>query len=574
MRILSVFLVAILMGTGLRAEEAYYTGSHLCERGSQETLRWDEWRITFGDSGPETAHVLYREQGQDRYSDRSGPLLVENGTFILERKKGRPWVAFDLAQDRETLDGFWIDALGRPHKQCRPFTLHRTTPPVERIDALLDLYETSEPTVDDFVSAARQRDAMPPLDLLPALDRQAYQDRLSEDRPAFEARFREAQAARIEAYDMADEADREALTAQTRTVVSPSLREIGAFGDRAASADYLRLFYRGADRLAGTGELGALPLDPGEETCAAIRSFGPSWTMEEIEMLVGLPFEYWDRPLAERVLSTAETCKARSLVGALTRQYPEIEGRAATADWLRDEVARITVLPATFETLRDNDWLSLENDGMTISSYQYERFAGLALEDFRRDALADTLERVRAGYSGSSAGASAAEEICRQVPTSRDARTRGLYDALREACRDGRRAMAEAEERLQCDRAVLDSGLDEATDATHLYAPAVDSDPVALREWLCEMAGDGGFSASFDGGGGFGPGLSLTARFESRRGTVAFRASLEAREDDDTVLEVTEIEAVEMMEGAKLDVPEEGAHVCLFVPRACVTRAE
>lgn len=381
--------VLIMSGAPALADEpTYYSGSHLCDA----KLHFDDWRISRQASGAIAAEVYYRREDSRAFDRLELSAQTIGNDLRLSDARGRPRVAVRLSADQTKLEGQWLDYRGNPQKNCAPFTLATADSAMDRMDRVLELLATEMPSVDQARKAAHLQQTLPPLNLLPELDRENYRQRYGKEAPQFWSRFYDAELGLLRSMPVSTPEERVKLVEEMRAATAFNLTPQGSLANdnaaRRAAQDALRT---AADRLADTEEP-LKPVDLQDRTaCERLTAFNyPGIT--EFELIAGLPVEYWDRAVAEVVLAKAQQCEgAGSVVREITRSYPEIEQRQKAAAWLRAERDRLLALPATLATLRETGWLQVDRDALrkdNVSNHAYQRFAGDALKKHREEALA------------------------------------------------------------------------------------------------------------------------------------------------------------------------------------------
>ena len=389
-------LLASVVAAPAQADEAtFYRGTHLC---NGDRL-FDDWEFQPSEA---RFRVYYRKTEGTSFQVLDLTAASAGEDLILSDRNGRPWVAARIAPNGEQLRGRWLTYQGRPQSECEPFTLERTASAKARMDSLLALLGTADPTVETARTAAAEQQRLPPIDLLPQLDQQTDRRRYAEAAPAFWKRFYEAQRKRLAEGAIETPADRARIVAEMRAATAAEATPRGSLdGDgaaREAALDFQRIV---ADRLAAGGR----PLDalPAEGLCERLSGFSYVDT-DRLELAVGLPTEYWDRAFAEDLIRKAQSCRnGRTVVQLLTHSYPEIEKRRKVAAWLREQRDRLLALPLSLASFRESNGLSLSHEELRrndVTRAAYERFVGAALEP-RRSAMEEAAAgEIRAAFAG------------------------------------------------------------------------------------------------------------------------------------------------------------------------------
>ncbi|GJE67237.1 hypothetical protein LNAOJCKE_4467 [Methylorubrum aminovorans] len=369
-----------LIGGAGAGEAKFYRGTHVCNG----NLTLDDWEFSPADA---RFNVFFRRA--DGQSFQALELTAQSTAdgLVLSDRRGRPWLALRTQPDGETLHGRWLSYQGRPQTECEPFTVERTESAKARMDGLFALFGEAEPTVRTARAAAAEQQRLPPIELLPELDQQAYRQRYAEAAPAFWKRFYEAERKRLADAPIATPEERERLVAALRAGSSAEATPQGSLerdaAARQSALDRLRLV---ADRLADQNSpLQPLPMD---SLCERLSDFGYIDT-ERLELAVGLPVEAWNRAFTESLIQQVQSCKeGKTVVRLLTQSYPEIERRGRNAAWLREQRERLCALPPTLATLRDTNGLHLSQEELRrndVPRALYERFVGAPLEPRRAE---------------------------------------------------------------------------------------------------------------------------------------------------------------------------------------------
>ncbi len=394
-RAVAIFaILGCLTGETEASESKFYRGTHL--RNGALTL--DDWEFI---SREARFNVFFRRA--DGLSFQSLELTAQStgDGLVLFDERGRPWLALRTQPDGERLHGRWLTYQGKPQSECEPFTVERTKSVKERMDDLFALLGAADPTVGTARAAAAEQQRLPPIALLPELDQQAYRQRYAEAAPAFWKRFYEAERKRLVEHPVETSEDRMRLVAQMRDGIGAEVTSQGSFDQdsaaRQSALDRLRLV---ADRLADRNSpLQARPMDG---LCERISGFNYIDT-DRLELAVGLPVEYWDRGFTEDLLGRVQACKeARIVVHLLTQSYPEIEKRARSASWLREQRKRLLALPLTLAAFRDTNGLHLNQEDLRrndISRSVYERFVGSSLDPRRAEMERAAVREVEDGFA-------------------------------------------------------------------------------------------------------------------------------------------------------------------------------
>lgn len=357
-------------------DAAFYSGTHLCNG----KISLDDWRLS---SDRTRADIAYRRDNSNSFN-----LLeltaqsADNKNIIYSDRRSRPWLAVRIESDGDRLTGLWLNRKGQPQDDCEPFQLARTKSTKDRMDDLFALLETAEPTVAQARSAASEQKKLPPMNLLPELDQQNYRQKYRDLAPKFWERFYQSEAARLAKAPIGSASEREQLVTELRAATALDLTSAKSIDDdyagRAAALDFLRMT---ADRLAETEQpLSAISFD---KFCKRLEAFNYI-DIDKLELVTGLPVEYWDRAFAEALITEAQKCEqGKNVVRTLTQNYPEIEGRQQAAVWLREQRKRLLELPLSLASFRESNGLNLLREELRkhdVSMKAYDRFIGSSLE--------------------------------------------------------------------------------------------------------------------------------------------------------------------------------------------------
>ncbi|MHC2002669.1 hypothetical protein ACYQR9_19800 [Methylobacterium sp. CM6241] len=393
--ILAIF--GALSGEAKAIDSGFYNGSHVCNG----ALTLDDWE--FRQEGS-SFDVFFRKTTASSFQKLELVAQDTDGGLLLVDRRGRPWIAVRFGQNGDSLQGRWLTGQGKPQSDCEPFTLSRSESAKARMDRLFGLLGETSPSVETVRTVAEEQQKLPPIDLLPDLDQQAYRQRYAEAAPTFWKRFYDAERKRLAELPVEPSDARDRAVGEMRAVTSLTLAPEGSLdrngAARQAALDFLRIV---ADRLAASGQ----PLEalPGDTLCERMATFG-SIDVERLELAVGLPVEYWDRAFTEDLLQKAQSCKDGRTIGRLLSQsYPDIEKRRKAALWLREERKRLLALPLTLTSFRDTNGLQLSRDELRrndVSRMALDRFLGAPLETRRTEmeqAAARELQEVFGGDS-------------------------------------------------------------------------------------------------------------------------------------------------------------------------------
>ena len=409
----SLVILAIsgaLSGEAKAIDSGFYNGSHVCNG----ALTLDDWEFRQEES---SFDVFFRKTTASSFQKLELVVQDTDGGLLLVDRRGRPWIAVRFGQNGDSLQGRWLTGQGKPQSDCEPFTLSRSESAKARMDRLFGLLGEAHPTVETARTVAEEQQKLPPIDLLPDLDQQAYRQRYAEAAPSFWRRFHDAERKRLAELPVAPPDARDRAVGEMRAVTSLTLAPEGSLdrngAARQAALDFLRIV---ADRLAASGR----PLEalPGDTLCERMATFG-SIDVERLELAVGLPVEYWDRTFTEDLLQKAQSCKDGRTIGRLLSQsYPDIEKRRKAALWLREEQERLLALPLTLTSFRDTNGLQLSRDELRrndVSRMAHDRFLGAPLETRRTEmeqAAARELQEVFGGESVKSLPLNEARSQC------------------------------------------------------------------------------------------------------------------------------------------------------------------
>ncbi|WP_244474594.1 hypothetical protein [Methylobacterium sp. Leaf85] len=388
---------ATVSGEAKAFDAGFFKGSHVCDGVS--TL--DDWEFR-----PEGSafDVFFRKTNASSFQKLELLAQETEGGLILVDRRGRPWVAVRFGQNGDSLQGRWLTGQGKPQADCEPFTLARSESVKARIDRLFGLLGEARPSVETARSVAGEQQTLPPFDLLPDLDQQAYRQRYAEAAPTFWRRFYDAERKRLAELPVDPPAARAQVVEEMRAATSPALAPDGSLdrngAARQAALEFLRIV---ADRLAASGQ----PLEalPGDTVCERIATFG-YLDIERLEWAVGLPVEYWDRPFTEDLLRKAQSCKdGRTVVRLLSQSYPDIEKRRKAALWLREERERFLALPLTLTSFRETNGLQLGGDELRrngVTRMAHDRFLGAPLDPRRIEMEQAAARELREAFDGES----------------------------------------------------------------------------------------------------------------------------------------------------------------------------
>lgn len=362
-------------------EAVFYSGSHTCNG----KLSLDDWRFS---SDKARAEIAYRRENSSSFSILElTRQSADNKNIIYADRNGRPLLAVRIETSGDKLTGLWLNRRGQPQEDCEPFQLARSKSAKIRMDDLFVLLETPEPTVEQALLAANEQKKLPPINLLPELDQQNYRQKYRDLAPKFWERFYESETARLTKAPIGSASDRKQLVTELRAATALDLTSAESLDDdyagRGAALNFLRIT---ADRLAETEQ--PLPPISFDKFCKRLEAFNYIDT-GKLELVVGLPVEYWDRSFAEALISEVQKCpQGKSVVRTLTQDYPEIEVRQKAAAWLREQRKRLLELPLSLATFRETNGLNLSREELRqhdVSSKAYDRFIGPSLESRRSE---------------------------------------------------------------------------------------------------------------------------------------------------------------------------------------------
>lgn len=366
----------------LAAETIYVSGANVCG-GNVHT---NNWRISLQDNGTALFTVYQQQLGSSRVMVREFQGQPQGESYLLTQK-GHPWASVKI--DNDKVVGRWNNGNGVADVNCDPFSLAKVSDPRTRFDEILGIYEVEEPSVEDAVRVAALAKFLPHVELLPELDQRSYQNRISGAYGKFWSRFFEIELKRKKDASLETPKDREKYLEEIRQMTDSNFGPEGGIANSGATKRFsVALLKAGADRLADT-DSPMQPLPLSRETCNAIESYGYSG-YEELDLIAGLPTEYWTRNYAEQLLEVARECDG-SFTKALVNLYPTIEDNQRQVAWARSERQRLLDVPLELAAFKEANWLLVDEDRTRenkISREMVERFLGNGLSA-RRAAQVD-----------------------------------------------------------------------------------------------------------------------------------------------------------------------------------------
>lgn len=323
---LLVASVISLLGTAssLAQQDVFYSGDFICNG----AVNFSEWHLIKTGKNKYSATIFQGRRDQASFTKYELSGVVSGGTLRLF-DGNKPFMEVDAPMGQDMIDVSMIDDAWHPFNslnRCPKFTVGKTSSAKDRWQRALDLLTAKAPTTEQAAELAYLRRILPPVAMLPDLDQQAFETTFNASYAPFWTAYYATERDRLGTWPIATATDRAALIAEMRTATEFDLTPEGTMVDNVTSRqhaiDFLGLV---SERLAVT-DTPVTPLEfTGMERCQRY-SLIQNPDAASVGLLVGLPFDYWDRSLAETVIGQSRQCAtADGLTQQVVETFPEIE---------------------------------------------------------------------------------------------------------------------------------------------------------------------------------------------------------------------------------------------------------
>ncbi|WP_432355122.1 hypothetical protein RMR16_020205 [Agrobacterium sp. rho-13.3] len=476
-------IVALLANTvtvTAQDSQEYYTGTFTC---AQTVLNTD-WVANRNLGGSSSVTVYYQQRGATQVQWLKLTEQETSNNRVLVDDRGN--VRLLLSENDAAINASWKE--GSPYKSCEPFNVTKTDSVKSRLDKLLSLLNTALPTAEDAKKATEALDSTPIVFALPELDQQPYMQRLSTAVPEFWKRYRSsvADGANI---PLDTEDARKNYVIRIHHILDDTLPALMKNRrDATARKDTALALQMASDRLADAGYplAAAYDVSNSKVMCQRLSLMNKSfYQLDDLELAVGVSFDYWTRELAENVLRGSKTCEnAEHYVRSLTEGWPRIQEKQTRIAAFKAERDRLLALPLTFATLVETRNLQPDRKQINLKHSEQDfvaRFFGKNLESRRNELEAASLNEIAlvAASNGidQSENVKKLSENCNQL---RRLESSQAQDTITAACTT---ALASAAKK-QAEEGV--ARINAAFDTAEPLAPAADQ-----ARQLCKDLSDG-----------------------------------------------------------------------------------
>lgn len=319
-----------------------------------------EWRLK-GDTETEIDLETYQ-----RRTDRTGtrfegqtwslPISVFSDPLDLTDTSGRAvWRVSGLLDERPVV--LALSRRGEVRTDCEP-DLQAVDPARARFDEVLALLDTAQPGPDEAVLVNPAIDTLPPLNMLPELERTGTQAAVRDKSSAFWDRYREAALERAD-----DPQDILIVEGLDQVLAAHQRRDL-----RQWHADLLtEALERRATAIRNAGgdpKTGALSKAAFCNRLSHLPNIS-QWG-RFLLTATGVPVIDWDEGFAQDHLDMAAQCDAgKSFSDTVTRRWPEIQQMGAGAADLEAEAERLAQAPLSLTSVASENWFEISRDTFT-----------------------------------------------------------------------------------------------------------------------------------------------------------------------------------------------------------------
>jgi hypothetical protein len=362
MKISKIFATCVFAATFVSSANAFandsnfYSGEYVCDG----KVKFTDWELSKLNDREYSAVIYHGTRGENQYMEYKLDGVVEDDKLNIFYNK-RPFIVARLMDADTEIAAQWVDSQGKPKTSCADFTVLKVEGAKERWDRTLEILASASPTVEQASQAADLQRALPPVQLLPELDQNAYESRYNESYRSFWSAYLKNEWARLQTLPVGTEEERKNLIAEMRLATGFNMSPRGNLANddkaRSQAANFLRLV---SDRLSATETpVTAYDLDDAN-TCQRF-TFMRYPSTADLELIVGLPVDYWDRTFTESVLAKAKSCQgANGIIQEIKSNYSEYESRRNAYSWAQGELKRLQAVPMTLTAFRDSNWLAVD----------------------------------------------------------------------------------------------------------------------------------------------------------------------------------------------------------------------
>ncbi len=373
--------------------QEYYTGTFTC---AQTVLNTD-WVVNKNLDGSSAVTVYYQQRGATQVQWLKLTEQRTSNNRVLVDDRGN--VRLLLSENDGAINASWKE--GSPYKSCGPFNVTKTDSVKVRLDKLLSLLDTALPTAEDAKKATEALDSTPIVFALPELDQQPYMQRLSTAVPEFWKRYRRS-VADDENFPLDTEDARKNYVIRLHQILDDTLPALMKNRrDATARKDTALALQMASDRLADAGYplAAAYDVSNSKVMCQRLSLMNKSfYQLDDLELAVGVSFDYWTRELAENVLRSAKTCEnAEHYVRSLTEGWPRIQEKQRRITAFKAERDRLLALPLSFATLVETRNLQPDRKQIGLKNGEQDlltRFVGKNLEGRRNELAAASINEI------------------------------------------------------------------------------------------------------------------------------------------------------------------------------------
>lgn len=389
----AAFLTVGISVASAQENTTYYSGEYVCDNDQ----RYTDWKLTKLNDSEYSASIYYGVIGASRYTGHETTAFEENGKLIVLDGR-RPLIVADLTEGDDAMEAVWLNRDGKPQANCSSFKLTPQVSAKDRWDELFEIFSVEKPTVTEATEAVKRQTTLPTARLLPDLDQNTYEVRYAKEARDFWTSYFANQNERLLTLPIGTEEERIELNKEMRLATSWDMSPTGSLTRddtaRRQAAHFLRIT---TDRLASTSN----PVTPLSFDTACERFAYHNYpSTDEIELMVGLPTDYWDRGLAEVVIQKAQQCGNDNIASEIKRSYPDYEQGQKSREWAMAEVERLQSLPQTIATLKETNWFTVSNEAARANGLDrnaYDRFF-TRLDKSREERFSTAIEEIEKSF--------------------------------------------------------------------------------------------------------------------------------------------------------------------------------
>ncbi|WP_457650692.1 hypothetical protein [Profundibacter sp.] len=353
-----VLAVVVVSGATAQPIDQYFKAPYDCAKKHYLIGHFSaEWHVSGDLQKTASFNLILREISngglslkgiQERVWKVPGPI---GSSIELEGRNGKPLYRV-IGLGSATPKVQELDSKGNVLENCTQ-TLNETAHPTDRYQDILSLLKADNPTPDIAAEINPKIDDLPPVEMLPALDRAETIKALKKALNEFWERYNSTSLAAAGTLSNSN-----ILEDLTRLWLETPKNSNKQWHEQILLAAQAK---RGAALIDAEEDVTQMRASGGDALCGRIDAEKTSRKWRDIlELSTGLPVRYWSRDIAQGFIDGSAQCeRGEAFTKIVSKHWNEIQENVAGFAFLVSERARLEKVEPSLNTIQAENWFQI-----------------------------------------------------------------------------------------------------------------------------------------------------------------------------------------------------------------------